>query len=187
MMKEEAKDDRKLLDEYCQGREEAFEELFNRYKKKIYNYALRLLGNSLQAQDAAREVFSVLRSQPLLDKEQIFLIWLYKLARTACLKRQPRIRAVWPIKFSPSNRGGGDLVGGKAPHGVISAAVRASVAKLPLACKEAFILEEYQHLTYAQIAVLLGLSENEVRTLIAQARQKLKQRLYPFLLKVRNV
>ena len=57
------KTDEKLIMEYYSGDTDALEEIFQRYKKRVLNFALRLLNNLADAEDVVGELFFVIMSK----------------------------------------------------------------------------------------------------------------------------
>jgi RNA polymerase sigma-70 factor, ECF subfamily len=190
------KNDSELMIEYCRGNQEAMEELFSRYKKKMFNYCLRFLGNQADAQDIAAEVFYTLSAKKDIYQPQAkFSTWLYTVARNCCIdkwRKRKRFVTMWFKK-----EGGGfkmwDFPDKKlsaeslSSRREISFYVKKAVNRLPLSYREAIILREYQQLSYAEISEILDLSPAKVKVLLFRARQKLKQYLQPILSEVGNV
>ena len=83
-----ARHDEELIIEYQQGSEEAFEMLFQRYKKPILNFALRILGNRADAEDITADVFLIRFTKKNLYKPDAkFSTWLFTVARNACITK----------------------------------------------------------------------------------------------------
>ena len=59
--------------------------------------------------------------------------------------------------------------------------IAALISSLPARQREVLVLTAYEHLTTAQAAEVLGLTEQNVRTTLHYARQKLRQQLAPYL------
>jgi len=73
---------------FLAGNEEAFETIVRQSEKRIYNLALRFLGNREDAQDVVQETFlSAYRSLPALRDPKSFSTWLYRIALNHCRAR----------------------------------------------------------------------------------------------------
>ncbi|MBI3319362.1 MAG: sigma-70 family RNA polymerase sigma factor [Candidatus Omnitrophica bacterium] len=59
----------------------------------------------------------------------------------------------------------------------ISLMVSEAVSALPLSQREVIVLNRYQGMSYAEIGVVLGISENAVKQRAFQAMQKLRRSL----------
>ncbi|MGZ4206246.1 MAG: RNA polymerase sigma factor, partial [Actinomycetota bacterium] len=53
----ERPDDRELVDRYAGGDPRAFDEIVERYERRVYAVALRMTGNPDDARDAVQETF----------------------------------------------------------------------------------------------------------------------------------
>ena len=65
--------------------------------------------------------------------------------------------------------------------GEASAAVKAAIAALPSDLREAVLLFEYEELSHAEIAEIVGASPKAVETRLYRARQLLKKALSRYL------
>jgi RNA polymerase sigma-70 factor (ECF subfamily) len=88
--------DNDLVARTRQGDVSAFEELFNRHHKRIYNIAMQMLENEAEAADATQEVF-VRAYQRLggLKADGAFVTWIKTMAANICrdiLRRRSRVR-----------------------------------------------------------------------------------------------
>jgi RNA polymerase sigma-70 factor (ECF subfamily) len=59
--------------------------------------------------------------------------------------------------------------------------LRAAIGSLPQGYKECVVLKDMEGLSYEQIAEVLGITTEAVRSRLARARQQLRQRLTPYL------
>ena len=178
--------------EYKTGDSQALEEIFQRYKKPMLNYAFKLLRNFADAEDVVAEVFYAVTAQK--DKyipEAKFSTWLYTIAHNTCIDRIRKNRRVfsfwqkkdkdadsyeeWDIpdtKFMP------DI---EAENRDISRYVKNAVDKLPFSSREAIILRQYHNLTYEEISKVLNCSVSKVKVLIFRGRERLRKALLPFI------
>jgi len=59
----------------------AFEQIFLKYKKRIYNYCLRMAGNHETAKEATQDIFiRVFKGLKSLRDEKLFGIWIMRIA-----------------------------------------------------------------------------------------------------------
>ena len=74
-----------LADQVRQGDTAAFEELVEKYKQPIINFATRFLGDPIEAHDVAQNVFvKVFKSASHFQYQSKFSAWLYVVARNLC-------------------------------------------------------------------------------------------------------
>jgi len=74
--------DEQLIGDARAGSIEAFEKIFDRYKKQILNYVYRFIGNRETAEDVTQEAFiKAYRNLDLFDPQRKFSSWIYAIAR----------------------------------------------------------------------------------------------------------
>jgi RNA polymerase sigma-70 factor (ECF subfamily) len=190
------KRDEELILEYQEGRQEALEELFRRYKRPILNYALRVLNHRADAEDVTTEVFmSLLTNKDAYRPQAKFSTWLYTVARNVCItriRRRKHLVSAWFRKSDgedweewniPDSR---ELPREELMRRETAAAVRKVIDKMTGLQKDALILREYQKLSYAEISEILGCSLENVKVLIFRAREYLRKELPPYLWEAQN-
>ncbi|MBF0523223.1 MAG: sigma-70 family RNA polymerase sigma factor [Candidatus Omnitrophica bacterium] len=183
----EVKTDEILISEYQQGNAQALEELFGRYKKAIFNYALRLLGDRADAEDIVAESFMILVTNKMAYQPQAkFSTWFYRVAHNMAISRIRRRKysvSMWFKKNDGDDFEEWDVADTKdLPQEELikkekNLAVRKAIQKLPEDQKEALILREYQELSYHEISVILDCSLENVKILIFRAREALRTEL----------
>ena len=183
--------DEDLILEYQSGKDEALTMIFQRYKKPVLNFALRLLGNRADAEDATGEVFLVLFAKKYTyQPTSKFSTWLYTVTRNVCVSRLRKRK--WTVSLfvkrdeqdSPqewdipdtSNLPSDELDKKEAAH-----TIKKAIEKLPDLQKEALILREYQGMSYQEISNILDCSLEKVKILIYRARERLRDELPSFI------
>jgi RNA polymerase sigma-70 factor (ECF subfamily) len=154
------------------------------YKDTVFRICLGFSRDHGDAEDLAQEVYlrayDKLESlrQPHLRKE-----WLYRIARNICLN-QVKKRARWPISALEP---GQDQAVELTPETHLDRQEQLKIlkrvlARLPQKQREIFVLKEYGHLSYQQIAALLGIKEGTVMSRLNRARQavieKMRRQVY---------
>jgi len=165
-------------------RELEFQVLSQRHCDEIYRYALGLLGNKADAEDAAQE--ALLRLWNHLPRLKLFNIraWLFKTTRNYCLdqlRRRSRdaspnadpdfILEEWPddLAVDPSFAADSSL---QLEH------ARQALLKLPETLRSVFVLYEVNGLRYREIASTLGMPVNTVKVNLLRARQRLSKLIH---------
>lgn len=166
----------------------AFASLYQTYEKRIYNYCLRLVGGTSDAEDATQEAFlKVFGRLPELDGAQVnFGAYLFTAARNASYDMIERRRRTEPVADLPDD-GSGHLHRERADAGVEperaamlsaqQAAVRAANERLPTRQREVLALREVEGMSYAEIAATMEMNSNSVAQLISRARTSLRGEL----------
>jgi RNA polymerase sigma-70 factor, ECF subfamily len=164
--------DEALMAEFQEGSKEAFEELFARYQQPLYGFFRRRLDGPQRAEDLAQETFlAVIRAADRYQPRALFRTYLYAIALKllAAERRRNQLRqtaAVWE-DFEPV----------AAPTADSGIWVRRALEKLDASEREVLMLREYEQLSYSEIADLLRIPVNTVRSRLFRARMELKNEL----------
>jgi RNA polymerase sigma-70 factor (ECF subfamily) len=187
-MEKEMRKDEELMVEFKLGKKEALEEIFQRYKNKIFNYAIRFLSNRADAEDVVSETFfNLIRQKEKYTPQAKFSCWLYTIAHNLCIdkmRKKKRILSLWIKKDKESQEYKEiDLKDLQfLPHSSleereISEYIKKAVEGLPKNYREVIILKEYQGLKYEEISKILNCSIGKVKVLLFRAREKLRKKL----------
>jgi RNA polymerase sigma-70 factor (ECF subfamily) len=143
-----------------------FGELLECFEREIFAYVLRLTGSRDDADDLYQETFlAAFRSwpPPRAGKERA---WLYRIATNKAIDRVRRSRRVVPLA---------DLhLAAPERDGVTLADLRTAVGALPTGQRAAFVLRKVEGRSYAEVADVLGCSEEAARSRVAEAMKKVK-------------
>ena len=165
--------DEVLMREYQLGSRPAFEELYARYSGPLYGFFRRRLDSPQRAEELAQETFlAVIRGVARYEPRALVRTYLYGIALklVASERRQNRSEsAVGDSDAEPTTPG-------TQESGLW---VREAVAKLDTGDREILMLREYEQLSYAEIAGLLRIPVNTVRSRLFRARMALKEYLNP--------
>lgn len=153
-------------------RDQAFECLLARYRTKVYRLAFSFVRSPADAEDLAQEAFVRLwRALPLYDGRASFSTWLYVIARNACLSelRRRGVRPTTPLDdvaepAAPAPAGcGRDL----------RLDCETLVETLPEPQRQVVRLFYLEDRSYEQVAEMLGMPINTVRSHLHRARRRL--------------
>jgi RNA polymerase sigma-70 factor (ECF subfamily) len=162
------------------GDSEAFGAVFRAYRPDVLRLCRRILGDEVAAEDAVGEAF--LRAQERLagyDESRPFRSWLLGIAAHHCIdllrrrsaeKRLFEERGVDPADLA--NRGPSPLQ--EVMRDEERAAVLAAIDALPLKYRSPLVLRHFADLDYDAIGGLLGISRNQVGTLLFRAKRRLR-------------
>jgi RNA polymerase sigma-70 factor, ECF subfamily len=165
--------DEALMLEFQSGSRQAFEELFARYRGPLYGFFRRRLHDDERAEDLNQEVFlAVIRAADRFEPRALVRTYLYGIAMNL-LAAERRRRA----KDSPPGKKGPEPATREAPDSVLW--IRQALERLDDAEREILMLREYEQLSYTEIAQLLQLPMNTVRSRLFRARLALKGSLEP--------
>jgi RNA polymerase sigma-70 factor, ECF subfamily len=176
--------DDRLVNRLRGGDEAAFVELYERYKRLVYLFCLRMLGETEGAEDVTQGVFlKVLERHRQLADPSKFRSWLLTIARNDCLTKVSDLKMTVPVDecYLDVN----DIASEGEPafdeKDAESKLVNQAIARLRPAYREVVILREYQSLSYRQIAEVVGATEATVKFRLFAARRELYEGLRPLL------
>ena len=168
----------------CQrGDRDAFRELFECHKDRVYSIALRFAGDSHTAMDIAQDTFLKLFSS-IRDfrGDSSFDTWIYRLVVNSCLDHRRKAWRLLPLagEFLGTLRTSG---GGKLDDLLREEAdgrLRSAIDKLPAGLKITVVLRYTQGLSYEEIAEVLGCSAGTVASRLNRAHKSLERTLSPW-------
>jgi RNA polymerase sigma-70 factor (ECF subfamily) len=179
MVKDE---DISLVARFKKGEERAFDELVNKYQKRIYYLAYSLTSSHADALDLSQEAFiKVYQSIHKFKGRSSFYTWLYRITVNICLnhlKKKSRKKEIsfderiavaqmdwWsnPRKALENKELQGDLT--------------RAIDSLPPRQKAVFTLRHLEGLSHKEIASILECSIGNIKANLFQALQKLRERL----------
>jgi RNA polymerase sigma-70 factor (ECF subfamily) len=165
--------DEALMLEFQLGSRNAFEELYSRYSGPLYGFFRRRLSSPQRAEDLVQETFlAVIRGVSRYEPRALVRSYLYGIALKLLASewRKERGKTV-------TNDLGTELAAPSTQESGLW--VREAVAKLGQAEREILMLRAYEHLSYGEIADLLRVPVNTVRSRLFRARTALREHLDP--------
>jgi RNA polymerase sigma-70 factor, ECF subfamily len=165
--------DEALMIEFQRGSREAFDELFARYREPLYGFFRRRLATKDRAEDLAQETFlAVIRAAVRYEPRAMVKTYLYGIALKLLAAERRKLSGNEPQiddDHEPAEDGPSDN----------ALWVQQALEKLDSGEREILMLREYEQLNYAEIAELLRLPVNTVRSRLFRARMELKSFLEP--------
>jgi RNA polymerase sigma-70 factor (ECF subfamily) len=144
-----------------------FGELLERHEREIFAYILRLVGDRHEADDLYQETFlAAFRAWPP-PRGGSERAWLYRIATNKAIDRSRRRRRLVPLA---------DLqLAAPDRDGVTVADLATAVRSLPTGQRAAFVLRKVEGRPYAEVASVLGCTEEAARSRVAEAMKKVKE------------
>jgi RNA polymerase sigma-70 factor (ECF subfamily) len=166
--------DEDLMRQCRQGSTDAFEQLFGRYRQAIWGFFRRRLPDPARGEELAQEVFmAVLQGAARYEPNALFRTYLYRIAFNllSTERRNSLHRRSEPI----------DEANAAAPAADPDTAiwVRRAIDQLDPQDREIVLLREYEQLSYEEIAGVMDLPLNTVRSRLFRARIELRRLLIP--------
>jgi len=179
-----------LMLRFRSGDVRAFEILLQRHRQSIYEFVLRSVGtyNTAQAEDLTQETFlRVVKQAGSYEPRSKFTTWLFTLARNLCIdaSRRRKHRKAQSLD-APDEEGhslldrtsdGGMPVDRQAVSTELRARMERAIEELPEDQREVFLMRESADLSFKEIADVIGISENTVKSRMRYALEKLRASL----------
>ena len=170
--------DEELFALLCRGEKDAFAELYSRYRGRIYAYALRMLGDRERANDIFQETFLRIYQQCTHSQRTVANVsaYIFTTARNLCLnairdqKPTTAVEDYHQVVYQPNHE-----------NIELAELVKTALELLPTSHREAFVLREYDGLSYQEISEVTGQSLASVKIHIFRAKEKLRKILAPYL------
>lgn len=183
--------DEDLLGRARAGDAEALETLILRYQPRVYRYGMSMCRDSEDASDIAQEtLLAMARSVGDFRGESSVGSWLFTIARRFCLRKRRR------SKFAPAQEHSLDALGPETTGGLsdpapgpeqeaasneIRAALTAAIDALEPAQREVLVLRDVEGLSAPEVADVLGLSVQAVKSRLHRARVAVRLKMAPLL------
>ena len=153
------------------GSTDAFSELFSRYKQPLFGFFRRRIADQAQAEELTQETFlAVLRAASRYEPSALFRTYLYAIGLK--ILHAHRRKAAFRAAFL----GTAAEIREPALQSAADAEIllRQAVGKLERLDREILLLREFEQLSYMEIAELLSLPVNTVRSRLFRARMALR-------------
>jgi RNA polymerase sigma-70 factor (ECF subfamily) len=154
----------------------------------MYHFACRLLRSESAAEDVTHDCFLSLFKHPERfdpTRGTSLRTYLFAAVHNLAMKQFRRAgREAWMDEATTPEESRTPDAGeplSRLIEAELSAAVRAAVEQLPALQREVLILFEFEDLSLAEIAVVLGAEVNTVKSRLARARAGLRRALSPHL------
>ncbi len=169
-----------IIQRVLDGDVESFRLLVERYAGPVIRMIRNTTGDSHTCEDLAQEVFlSAYVNLAAFDPARSqFATWLLTIARNKAVNAAKKKR---PLSLpDPPERT--DLTGpdDAAVRNEFLLALDEQLLALPIEQRIAFVLAEFEHLSYQQIAQIEGIRVGTVKSRINRAKNKLMTALKPF-------
>lgn len=187
----QAESDQEVLERARAGDDRALEELIERFQARVYRFGMKMCGNPEDAKDVLQDtLLTVTRSLREFRGTSSISTWLYTIARSFCIKKRRR------SKFAPHReqsldrdvapesaevmdpvRSPDEALADKELHHALDRAI----AALEPMYREVLVLRDVEGLSASDVAEVLGISTQAVKSRLHRARRSVRDRLAPLL------
>lgn len=181
--------DESLMLLYQKGDENAFAELFKRYKQPVYSYLVRYTGSASESEELFQDVFiKIHRAAPDYFPTAKFKTWLYTIVRNLCIDHYRKQRLRHAVSMDEEKEGNApslhETIASEdpSPHQRSSDREIATILEQALKTinadqREVFLMREKTGLKFEEIAEILGVSVNTVKSRMRYALEALRKYL----------
>jgi RNA polymerase sigma-70 factor (ECF subfamily) len=173
----------------------AFEELMLRYQNRLLSLLTHMVGQRDLAEDLVQEVFlRVYRARNSYVPGAKFSTWLFTIAgnvasnalRTKARRREVHLAPLASESAPQSLEAIALAASGLMPtrqldKAEMCAAVQQAIGSLNERQRMAVLLAKFEHFSYADIADVMNMSPQAIKSLLSRARCNLKEALQPYL------
>lgn len=173
----------------------SFDEVVERYEKRVFNLLLRMVDDYDEAADLTQDVF--VQAYKALDSfrgDSKIYTWLYRIAINRCKNRIKQINrnAAYIAGSLDDPVDGEDTLSRDVPdlsnapetyleRVELREVVQREIAQLPHDFRVVIVLRDLQGLSYREMADVIGISLEAVKSRLFRARTQLRERLTPYL------
>ena len=182
-----------LVAEAKAGSYEAFEELVNRYEKKIYRLGLNLTGNPEDAEDMLQETF-LKAFEHLSDfrEDSRFYTWIVRIAINQGLMKLRKRRNSKEVQMEDISNDDGEVIPRdfadwrpnpeqELERTELETILQNAARSLPMTFRTVFFLRDVEGLSTEETAEMLNLSEGAVKARLFRASLRLRAELSKIL------
>src|SRR5512144_258433 len=184
--------DATLLDQARGGDRRAVEQLLSRDQRRVYRFGLKMCRDPEDAKDVLQEtLIAVARGVKDFRGASSVSTWLYTIARSFCIKKRRR------SKFAPEqeesldarepglearqvadpSRAPDDELAGRQ----VEAALERAISGLDPMYREVLVLRDVEGLTAPEVAEVMGLTVEAVKSRLHRARVAVREAVAPLL------
>lgn len=181
--------DELLLAAYRDGDAAAFERLLRRYRGPLFNVVLRSVRDHGRAEEIYQDVWmKVIERCDNFRGDAKFSTWLYTIARNLCIDHQRKMKFRRHASLDQGQPGSDQTLADRAPNpgpstealasgGLLKDRIASAVEGLPDEQREVFLLRQLQGLAFGEIAEVVGVPTNTVKSRMRYALERLQRSL----------
>jgi RNA polymerase sigma-70 factor (ECF subfamily) len=184
--------DTELLEHAREGDRRALEELLARHQRSVYRFGLKMCRDEEDAKDILQEtLLAVARTVKDFRGASSVSTWLYAIARSFCIKKRRRSKFAPEQEESLDAREPGEAarqVVDPAPPADDSLAARQlefaleqAIGSLHPMYREVLVLRDVEGLTAPEVAEVMGLTVEAVKSRLHRARFAVREAIAPLL------
>ncbi|MCD8509210.1 MAG: RNA polymerase sigma factor SigW [Bacillus sp. (in: Bacteria)] len=179
---------KKIIIEVKKGNQQAYGEIVELYKDKVYQVAYRMIGNVHEAQDIAQEAFiRAYINLDTFDMNRKFSTWLFRIATNLAIDRirkkkpdfhlEDQVAGTEDLTYYSQFSSDEVLPEDQVVQLEMQEWIQDEIMMLPPKYRTAIILKYMEDLSLKEISEILNLPVATVKTRIHRGREALRKRL----------
>lgn len=177
----ENKSDSELMELYKNGEIEAFEFIYHRYAKRIYNFFLKFIDDLEDANTLLQTTFyEIHKTRKTYNSGFALSTWIFTIAKNVLkdeLKKKNEIVPIEKIDEPVSKENPEDMI----ERVELEKAIHNALNCLPEDQKRIIVLSKYENMKYKEIAKILKTTTGAVKVNAHRAYKRLKEYLKRFI------
>lgn len=188
-MRDEA--DQVLLEQARAGDRRALETLLERHQAQVYRFGMKMCRDPDEAKDVVQDtLLAMARGVRDFRGASSLSTWLYTIARSFCVKKRRRSKfapeeersletdaALEAARVADSTRSPDEALAGRQ----VEEALEQAIAELEPLYREVLLLRDVEGLTAPEVAEVLGVTVQAVKSRLHRARLSVRARVLPLL------
>ncbi len=172
--------EQELIQRCLNGDRSAYRELYDQHKEVMYNVALRIFRNALDAEDALQESFvRIFKALPGFNGECQLSTWIYKILLNTCFSGLKKNKSSAKRSVALDNLEPAQLIAPKENPDV-SIMLEQELGALPVGYRTIVILHEVEGFGHEEIAEMLEITVGTSKSQLFKAKKMLRKKLKPF-------
>lgn len=176
------------IKEVLKGDQNAYGEIVELYKDKVFQLCYRMLGNRHEAEDMAQEAF--IRAYVNIARfnlELKFSTWIYRIATNLCIDRIRKKKPDFYLDAEVSGTDGLTMYSQVSAHTnlpeddlesmELQATIQREISRLPEKYRSVIVLKYIEELSLKDISEVLDMPLGTVKTRIHRGREALRRQL----------
>lgn len=156
----------------------AFSQMYEFYKKKIYNLCLRMTGNYQDAEELTQDVFLIVWQKiGQFRFHSSISSWIYQIATNLCIDKARRAQKISFLPLTEAKAGKKESMDEILYKKEMELKLQNALNKLKPQHRIYIILRDKQGFTYSEIAQILRVNLGTVKSRINRARMQLVKEL----------
>ncbi|MCX7589814.1 MAG: RNA polymerase sigma factor [Patescibacteria group bacterium] len=167
--------DEELIDEIIKNKE-IFEEIVNRYQKKIFRYVFYLIGDGKESEDIVQEIFiRTYINLKSFNKNLKFSSWFFRIAHNQIVNFLKKKKINLNFKENIFNIRDEKDIEEEFSKKEIEKSIKKCLDQLPIIYRELINLFYFEELSYEEISDILKIPSGTIAIRLSRAKKILKK------------